>query len=117
MNTLKLLHDPEALKQAAKAGATWRDLAAIIGVAERTLRRWRNELEDAEHYTDELLKAMKSPTSKPVPKDAANILAIIHGGRAEGRQEILDSIHSQANQQNYLWIQLELLKRLDRLDK
>ena len=74
MNTLKLLHDPEALKQAAKAGATWRDLAAIIGVSERTLRRWRSELEDAEHYSDELLKAMKSPTSKPVPKDGSQYL-------------------------------------------
>jgi len=33
----------ETLKQAAKDGATWKDRANIIGVSERTLRRWREE--------------------------------------------------------------------------
>ena len=109
--------DLQALREAAKAGATWKDLAAIIGVSDRTLRRWREDLEEAELYTEGYFEDLEDEELRPIPADAAQILAAIHAGRAEGRQELIDTIRQQATEKKDLRTLMALLKRMDSMDK
>ena len=110
-------NDLQTLRQAAKAGATWKDLAAIIGVSDRTLRRWREEVEEQEEYPEDYFDGVEDEERRPIPKNAAQILAAIHAGRAEGRQELIETIRQQAAEQNDLRTLLALLKRMDNMDK
>ncbi len=107
----------QALREAAKAGATWKDLAAIIGVSDRTLRRWREDLEEAELYAEGYFEGAEDEELRPMPEDAAQILAAIHAGRAAGRQELIDTIRQQATEKNDLRTLMALLKRMDSMDK
>ena len=109
--------DLQSLRQAAKAGATWKDLAAIIGVTDRTLRRWREELEEEEEHPDGYFDGVEPEDRRPAPDDAAQILAAVHAGRAEGRQELIDLIRQQAVEKKDLRTLLALLKRMDNMDK
>ena len=106
----------QALHEAAKAGATWKDLAAVIGVSDRTLRRWREDLEEAELYAEGYFEDLEEEELRPIPEDAAQILAAIHAGRAEGRQELIDTIRRQATEKNDLRTLMALLKRMDSMD-
>ena len=110
-------NDLQSLREAAKAGATWKDLAAIIGVSDRTLRRWREDLEEVELYADGYFEGVEDEELRPIPDDAAQILAAIHAGRAEGRQELIDTIRQQATEKNDLRTLFALLKRMDSMDK
>ncbi len=110
-------NDLQSLRQAAKAGATWKDLAAIIGVSDRTLRRWREEVEEQEEYPEDYFDGVEDQERRPIPKNAAQILAAIHAGRADGRQELIETIRQQAAEQNDLRTLLALLKRMDNMDK
>ncbi len=110
-------NDLQSLREAAKAGATWKDLAAIIGVSDRTLRRWREEVEEEEEYPDDYFDGVEDQERRPIPKNAAQILAAIHAGRADGRQELIETIRQQAAEQNDLRTLLALLKRMDNMDK
>ncbi|MCY3773798.1 MAG: helix-turn-helix domain-containing protein [Gemmatimonadetes bacterium] len=109
--------DLQALREAAKAGATWKDLAAIIGVTDRTLRRWREEAEEEEEHPEGYFDGVEDGERRPVPDDAAEIIAAIHAGRAEGRQELIETIRQQAAEKNDLRTLLALLKRMDNMDK
>ncbi len=109
--------DLQSLRDAAKAGATWKDLAAIIGVSDRTLRRWREEVEEQEEYPEDYFDGVEDQERRPIPKNAAQILAAIHAGRADGRQELIEIIRQQAAEQNDLRTLLALLKRMDNMDK
>ena len=109
--------DRKALREAAKAGATWKDLAAIIGVSDRTLRRWREEMEEEEQHPEGYFDGVEAEDGRPTPDDAAKIIAAIHAGRAEGRQELINTIRQQAAEQNDLRTLLVLLKRMDSMDK
>ena len=109
-------NDLQALRDAAKAGATWKDLAAIIGVTDRTLRRWRDQIEEESEYADGYFDGLEDEELRPVPNDAAQILAEIHAGRAEGRQELFETIHQQAVEKKDLRTLLALLKRMDSMD-
>ena len=107
----------KALREAAKAGATWKDLAAIIGVSDRTLRRWREEVEEEEEYPEDFFDGVEVEDRRPAPDDAAQILAAINAGRAEGRQELIELIRQQAVEKSDLRTLLALLKRMDSMDK
>ncbi len=109
--------DLQSLREAAKAGATWKDLAAIIGVTDRTLRRWREEIEEEEEHPDGYFEGVEAEDRRPIPDDAAQILAVIHAGRAKGRQELIDLIRQQAAEKNDLRTLLALLNRMDNMDK
>ena len=109
--------DLQSLREAAKAGATWKDLAAIIGVSDRTLRRWREEAEEEEEYPEDYFNEVEDQERRPTPGDAAQILAAIHAGRAEGRQELIETIRQQAAEKHDLRTLLALLKRMDNMDK
>ena len=109
--------DLNALREAAKAGATWKDLAAIIGVTDRTLRRWREETEEEEDFAEGYFDGVEDGERRPVPDDAAEIIAAIHAGRAEGRQELIETIRQLAAEKNDLRTLLALLKRMDNMDK
>lgn len=108
--------DLQSLREAAKAGATWKDLAAIIGVSDRTLRRWRDDIEE-EEFPEDFFDGVKVEDRRPAPDDAAQILAAIHAGRAEGRQELIELIRQQAVEKGDLRTLLALLKRMDNMDK
>lgn len=109
--------DLQSLRQAAKAGATWKDLAAIIGVTDRTLRRWREEIEEEEEHPDGYFDGVEPEDRRPAPDDAAQVLAAIHAGRAEGRQELIELIRQQAVEKKDLRTLLALLNRMDNMDK
>ena len=109
--------DLAALREAAKAGATWKDLAAIIGVTDRTLRRWREEVEEDEEYPEGYFDGAQDPERRPPPNDAPEIIAAIHAGRAAGRQELIETIRQLAAEKNDLRTLLALLKRMDNMDK
>lgn len=109
--------DLQALREAAKAGATWKDLAAIIGVSDRTLRRWREEIEEEEEHPEGFFDGVQPEDRRPAPDDAVQILAAINAGRAEGRQELIELIRQQAVEKNDLRTLLTLLKRMDSMDK
>ncbi len=109
--------DLQSLREAAKAGATWKDLAATIGVSDRTLRRWREVVEEEEEYPEDYFDGVEDQERRPIPKNAAEIIAAIHAGRAEGRQELIETIRQQAAEKNDLRTLLALLKRMDNMDK
>ena len=109
--------DLQSLREAAKAGATWKDLAAIIGVTDRTLRRWREAVEEEEEFPEDYFDGVEDQERRPPPGDAAEIIAAIHAGRAEGRQELIETIRKQAADKNDLRTLLALLKRMDNMDK
>ena len=109
--------DLQSLREAAKAGATWKDLAAIVGVTDRTLRRWREAVEEEEDFPEGFFDDVEAEDQRPIPGDASQILAAIHAGRAEGRQELSETIRKQAADKNDLRTLLALLKRMDNMDK
>ena len=106
----------QTLQDAAKAGATWKDLSAIIGVTDRTLRRWREDIEEEEEYPEGYFQGIEDEDRRPVPKNAAQILAAIRAGRAAGRQELIETIQRQAAEKQDLRTLLALLKRMDNMD-
>ena len=108
--------DLQTLHEAAKVGATWKDLASIIGISDRTLRRWREELEEAEHYADGFFDDLEDEELRPMPDNAAQIVAAIHAGRAEGRQDLINTIRQQAAEKNDMRTLMALLKRMDNMD-
>lgn len=107
----------QSLREAAKSGASWKDLAAIIGVSDRTLRRWRDDIEEQEEYVEDYFEGLEDETLRPAPADAAEIISAIYAGRAEGRQELIDTIRRLAAEKNDLRTLLALLKRMDNMDK
>ena len=109
--------DLQTLREAAKAGATWKDLASIIGISDRTLRRWREELEETELYKEGFFDGLEDEDRRPIPDVAPRILAAIHSGRAEGRQDLINTIRQQAAEKNDLRTLMDLLKRMDNMDK
>ena len=109
--------DLQALRDAAKAGATWKDLAAIIGVSDRTLRRWREELEEEEEHPECYFDDIEDEELRPRPAHATGAIAAIQAGRAEGRQELIELIRQQAVEKKDLRTLLALLKRMDGMDK
>ena len=84
--------DLQTLREAAKDGATWKDLASIIGISDRTLRRWRDEFEETELYKEGFFDGLEDEDRRPIPDVAPRILAAIHSGRAEGRQDLINTI-------------------------
>ena len=111
-------NDLQSLRAAAKAGATWKDLAAIIGVSDRTLRRWREEVEEEEEYPEGLLRRCGGPgTPSQYPRTPPKSWPRSTPARAEGRQELIETIRQQAAEQNDLRTLLALLKRMDNMDK
>ena len=105
--------DLDSLREAAKAGATWKDLAAIIGISDRTLRRWREELEEADQYVEGYFDGLEGDELRPVPDEAAQILAAINAGRAEGRQELVSEIRRLSIEKQDMRGLIALLKRMD----
>ena len=108
--------DLQTLREAAKDGATWKDLASIIGISDRTLRRWRKELEETEYYAEGYFEDLEDEELRPMPDDAAQIVAAIYAGRADGRQELINAIRQQAAEKNDLRVLMSLLKRMDNMD-
>ena len=109
--------DLNSLREAAKAGATWKDLAAIIGISDRTLRRWREEIEEDEQYAEGYFEGLEDGELRPVPDEAAEILAAINAGRAEGRQELVSEIRQLSIEKQDMRGLIALLKRMDSMDK
>ncbi len=108
---LQHIHD------AAEAGANWKDLAAVVGVSDRTLRRWREEVEKADYFADGVQEANQDEEARPVPDEAARIVAAIHAGRAAGRQELINAIRQQSVEKQDMRGLMALLKRMDNLDE
>ena len=108
---LQHIHD------AAKAGAPWKDLAAVIGISDRTLRRWREEVEKADFFADGVQGLNQDEELRAVPDEAARIVATIHAGRAEGRQELINAIRLQSAEKKDMRGLMALLKRMDNMDK
>jgi len=111
--------DLDAVRELAAKGATNRDLAASIGVNERTLSRWR----DRAHLAD--MSAFMPGSGLPDgfdltgvdpdedPNKPHPVIAAIDRGRQEAKAQILDRLNKLVTQEDNWRLDLALLKRLD----
>ena len=105
------------IHDAAQAGANWKDLAAIIGVSTRTLRRWREEVEKTDYFAAGAQQDGQDEDLRPVPDEAASIVAAIHAGRAAGRQELINAIRQLSVEKEDMRGLMALLKRMDTMEE
>lgn len=108
------------LEYAAACGASWRDLAELIGCTDRTLRYWRtmtrniaNDV-DASSLTDEVRKAMGVGSKSP--EGIRVVMKTIERGRRRGRAEMVDVLRTAALGGD-IRAATHLLERLDRQDR
>ncbi len=107
----------QCIHNAAQAGANWKDLAAIIGVSTRTLRRWREEVEKTDYFAAGVQQDSQDEDIRPVPDEAASIVTAIHAGRAAGRQELINTIRQLSVEKEDMRGLMALLKRMDTMDE
>ncbi|MDE0100160.1 MAG: hypothetical protein OXM87_11250 [Truepera sp.] len=117
----KLKTDLATIREAAANGATWSDLAALIGVTDRTLRRWRNSLATIEQENETgspLLEIDSLLITKPQPPPDYGVAALeaIAEGRREARESLVAEIRAAATTSGDTRAMLALLSRLDAMD-
>lgn len=117
----KLKKDLATIREAAANGATWSDLAALIGVTDRTLRRWRNSLatlEEENEMGSPLLEidSLLIAKAKPPPDYGVAALEAIAEGRREARESLVAEIRAAATTSGDTRAMLALLSRLDAMD-
>ena len=112
----------QEIEDAAAAGASWKDLARLIGCTDRTLRTWR-ALRDSQmhekHFPPDPLEVLRAqnevyrqrelfvalatmpisaddlpPPAKPgsPPGEITEVLDAIDAGRARGKRKLLDAL-------------------------
>ena len=108
------------LEYAAACGASWRDLAELIGCTDRTLRHWRritrnigNDI-DVQGMTAEHRKALH--VSVESPEAIRVVMKTIERGRRWGRAEMVDVLRTAALGGD-IRAATRLLERLDRQDR
>ncbi len=108
------------LEYAAACGASWRDLAELIGCTDRTLRNWRtmtrdfaNDI-DAQSLTAEQRKALG--VGKESPEAIRVVMKTIERGRRWARAEMVDVLRTAALGGDTR-AAIHLLERLDRQDR
>ena len=108
------------LEYAAACGASWRDLAELIGCTDRTLRHWRritrniaNDV-DAQSLTAEQRKALGVGVESP--EAIRVVMKTIERGRRWGRAEMVDVLRTAALGGD-IRAATRLLERLDRQDR
>jgi len=108
------------LEYTAANGASWRDLAELIGCTDRTLRHWRrmarnlaNDV-DAQSLTAEQRKALG--VGKEPPEAIRVVMKTIERGRRWARAEMVDVLRTAALGGDTRAAIL-LLERLDRQDR
>ncbi len=108
------------LEYAAACGASWRDLAELIGCTDRTLRHWRtmtrnlaNDI-DAQRLTDEQRKALG--VGEKVPEAIRVVMKTIKRGRRWARTEMVNVLRTAALGGD-IRAATHLLDRLDRQDR
>jgi len=108
------------LEYAAACGASWRDLAELIGCTDRTLRHWRSMTRDlandidAQNLTAEERKALG--VGKESPEAIRVVMKTIERGRRWARAEMVDVLRTAALGGDTRAAIL-LLERLDRQDR
>lgn len=132
----------EEIGKAAAAGASWADLARLIGITDRTLRTWRTMRDQRAHNSifppspqDEAMaavlqkgqdlylelsgvKKVEKSDARPrqeVPDVIVEVLDAIDAGRARGKREILDALLEIGKGGDARTL-IYLLKRLDGFD-
>ncbi len=108
------------LEYAAADGASWRDLAELIGCTDRTLRNWRwmarnlaNDI-DAQSLTAEQRQILN--VGKETPELIRVVMKTIERGRRRGRAEMVDVLRTAALGGDTR-AAIHLLERLDRQDR
>lgn len=108
------------LEYAAACGASWRDLAELIGCTDRTLRNWRkitrniaNDI-DAQSLTAEQRKTLG--VGQESPEAIRVVMKTIERGRRWGRAEMVDVLRMAALGGD-IRAATRLLERLDRQDR
>ena len=108
------------LEYAAACGASWRDLAELIGCTDRTLRYWRmmtrniaNDV-DAPSLTDEQRKVLGVGSKSP--EGIRVVMRTIERGRRRGRAELVDVLRTAALGGD-IRAAIHLLERLDRQEE
>lgn len=108
------------LEYAAACGASWRDLAELIGCTDRTLRNWRrmtrniaNDV-DTQSLTVEQRKALG--VGKESPEAIRVVMKTIERGRRWARAELTDVLRTAALGGD-IRAAIHLLERLDRQDR
>lgn len=79
----------EHLRQAASQGATWQDMAAILGVTTRTLQRWRTGYDPSPMDRMAMLSREERPLDAGEEITAGAVLEAIQEGWREGRVKLL----------------------------
>lgn len=108
------------LEYAAACGASWRDLAELIGCTDRTLRLWRRKFRSPVNDID----LQKLSAEKRKVLDAAEtaseairvVMKTIERGRRWGRAEMVDVLRTAALGGD-IRAATHLLDRLDRQDR
>ena len=77
------------------------------------------EIEEEEEFAEDYFDGVEDPKTtaphaRPTPP---RFIAAIYAGRAEGRQELIELIRQQAVEKKDLRTLLDLLKRMDSMDK
>jgi hypothetical protein len=108
------------LEYAAACGASWRDLAELIGCTDRTLRYWRtmtrniaNDI-DGSNLTDEDREAMD--VGRKTSEGIRVVMKTIERGRRRGRAELVDVLRTAALGGD-IRAATHLLQRLDRQEE
>ncbi|MDE0143376.1 MAG: hypothetical protein OXI80_09260 [Caldilineaceae bacterium] len=108
------------LEYTAASGASWRDLAELIGCTDRTLRHWRSMTRDlandidAQNLTAEERKALG--VGKASPEAIRVVMKTIERGRRWARAEMVDVLRTAALGGDTR-AAIHLLERLDRQDR
>ena len=108
------------LEYAAACGASWRDLAELIGCTDRTLRYWRMMTRDIANdvdepsMTDEQRKVLR--VGKESPEAIRVVMKTIERGRRWARAELVDVLRTAALGGD-IRAATHLLERLDRQDR
>ncbi len=108
------------LEYAAACGASWRDLAELIGCTDRTLRYWRrmarnlaNDI-DPQGLTVDQRKALN--VGEKTPEAIRVVMNTIERGRRWARAELVDVLRTAALGGD-IRAATHLLERLDRQDR
>ena len=108
------------LEYAAACGASWRDLAELIGCTDRTLRLWRNMFRSPVNDIDvQKLSAEKRKVlgvGVTAPEEIRVVMKTIERGRRRGRAEMVDVLRTAALSGD-IRAAIHLLERLDRQDR
>ena len=108
------------LEYAAACGASWRDLAELIGCTDRTLRVWRKMSRSPVNDIDvQKLSAEQRKLLSPddtAPEAIRVVMKTIERGRRRGRAELVDVLRTAALSGDTR-AAIHLLERLDRQDR